>query len=525
MKAKAFVPKRTLNTTRFLYIIKGLLVGLLVGLVVSLFRLAIEHLLLAVKSFFQLTHSNPWLLLLWLPVALVICLVNGYLIKTTPHIKGSGIPQVEGQLAGDLEMQWWPVLWKKWIGGVLGIGSGLFLGREGPSIQLGAAIGQGVAETMKKRGSSRRVLIAGGAAAGLSAAFNAPIASSLFIVEEVYHNFSPLVWTNALAASVSANYVSMTIFGLKPVLLLDPSSAFPVKDYWQLILLGIVLGLLGLVYQYLTLNAGKFYRRIPGINMNYVSFIPLLLLIPIAYWYPVTLGGGNALITGLRDLPASVVFLAGIFVLRLLFSVMSYGTGLPGGIFLPILSLGAVIGACFGQGMVALGLTSSALVVDFIIYAMAGYFACIGKAPFTAILLITEMVGSLQHLMPLAVVSLIAYTVVDLLRGAPIYEAMLKVLLRSDTEYVPGDYQDRLEIPVFAGSYLQDKQVRDIPWPKNCLLISIMRGESESLPHGDTVMRCGDTLVVLTKHHVRAEVKRQISALAERKETEPIAGK
>ncbi len=104
MKAKAFVPKRTLNTTRFLYIIKGLLVGLLVGLVVSLFRLAIEHLLLAVKSFFQLTHSNPWLLLLWLPVALVICLVNGYLIKTTPHIKGSVIPQVEGQLAGELEM-------------------------------------------------------------------------------------------------------------------------------------------------------------------------------------------------------------------------------------------------------------------------------------------------------------------------------------------------------------------------------------------------------------------------------------
>ena len=116
-----------------------------------------------------------------------------------PNISGSGIPQVEGQLAGLLEVKWWSVLWRKWIGGVLAIGSGLFLGREGPSIQLGAMVGQGVAKGLHLPKTKERCLLAGGAAAGLANAFNAPIATSLFVVEEIYHNFSPFVWTTSLA--------------------------------------------------------------------------------------------------------------------------------------------------------------------------------------------------------------------------------------------------------------------------------------------------------------------------------------
>lgn len=512
---KNFFRKHPLNTFRFSYIVRGLVIGIIVGLIVSLFRLVIAKMLVAVKAYFALSHGNHWLLLAWIPLAVIICLINGRLISKNPDIKGSGIPQVEGQLAGELEMKWWPVLWQKWVGGVLGIGSGLFLGREGPSIQLGAAIGQGFAEKTNKRGSGRRVMIAGGAAAGLSAAFNAPIAATLFILEEVYHNFSPLIWTTALAAAISSNYISMTFFGLKPVLDLDQSKLFPTESYWQLILLGILLGLLGLVYQYLTLNAGKLYQRLPFIKRNYVSIIPLLCMIPIAYWWPVTIGGGNALITNILSLPSSLKFLLGIFLLRLIFSTVCYGTGLPGGIFLPILTLGAIIGAFFGKGLVMLGLAPSNAVVDYIIYAMAGYFACISKAPFTAILLITEMVGSLKHLMPLAVVSLIAYTVVDLLRGAPIYAAMLKHLLHKKRHAVHVDYEERIQIPVFEGSYLQDRQVRDIQWPKECLLISIIRGENEILPHGDTLIRSGDTLVIFTTHQAQRKIHHKLSEMAQ----------
>ncbi len=194
--------------------------------------------------------------------------------------------------------------------------------------------------------------------------------------------------------------------------------------------------------------------------------------------------------------------------------MISYGSGLPGGIFLPILSLGALIGALYGLIMVQLGWLAPVYVPNLIIFAMGGYFAGIGKAPFTAILLVTEMVGSLVHLMPLAILSLVAYIVVDLMGGAPIYASLLQRALGKPHRKL-ATFSDRLEVPVFAGAPLEDRQVREVDWPKTCLLIAIVRGESELIPHGDTLIRAGDTLIVLTDHQLRATVRRQIEDAAQ----------
>lgn len=179
---------------------------------------------------------------------------------------------------------------------------------------------------------------------------------------------------------------------------------------------------------------------------------------------------------------------------------------------MPILSLGAILGAIYAQFMVAVGWMPTNLIPNFIIFAMAGYFAGIGKAPFTAILLITEMVGTLHHLMPLAVVSMTAYLVVDLLGGDPIYEALLEKLIQPRLPEHSG-IQDRLELPIFEGSKLEGHQVRDFKWPAESLLIAIRRGERQVIPHGDTLMRAGDTLIILTDRDNRAWVRHQIAHL------------
>ncbi len=427
-----------------------------------------------------------------------------------------------------------------------------------------------------------RVLIAGGAAAGLSAAFNAPIASSLFVLEEVYHNFSPLIWTTALSSAIASDFISMNFFGLTPVLHLHYFESFPIKYYFLLIFLGIFLGFLGKLYSYMTLNIDKVYAKIKWLPRNWdsvVPVVPLLMVIPLGLIWPQVLGGGNSVVLGISHFWSSIAILIALFAVRLIFSTISYGSGLPGGIFLPILTLGAIVGALFGKVCVAMGLMPEKLVINCVIYSMAGYFACIGKAPFTAILLITEMVGSLSHLMPLAVVSLIAYTVTDIMRERPIYEAMLDALLpekeeeaetstfqdrieipvfagsflqdksvrdfqwpkecllmairrgererpiyeamldallpEKEEEAETSTFQDRIEIPVFAGSFLQDKSVRDFQWPKECLLMAIRRGERELIPHGDTVIRSGDTLIILTSHENRAWIRHRIDQLAQ----------
>lgn len=498
------------DRTRLRFMMAGLGVGAIAGFIVAVFRLAIEKLLGFMKYLYS--HPTPSIILGIIGVSLIVGLFIGFLVNQEPNISGSGIPQIEGQLRGDMDFHWWRILWRKFVAGILGIGSGLFLGREGPSIQLGAAVGQGCADVTHQEGASRRILIASGAAAGLSAAFNAPIAGTMFVLEEVYHNFSPLVWITSLASAVAADLVSLKFFGLTPVLHLVYVKSMPLHLYWHLIVLGVLLGLLGMLYSKVTLAMPHLYSltRVPR---AFQGLIPLLLVIPLGLTMPQILGGGNDIILHFGTHLPLLWPLVAMLVIRFVFSMVSYGSGLPGGIFLPILALGAVIGAVYGVAMNELGLLPKTYIINLIIFAMAGYFAGIGKAPFTAILLITEMVGSLHHLLPLAILALTAFAVTDLLGGAPIYEALLSRLVLPQ-QLGRLHQATRFELPVFAGSQLDAVQVRDFKWPQDSLLVEIRRGDERRIPHGDSLIRAGDTLIIMTDHEHQRQVRARIEAAA-----------
>lgn len=484
-----------LNFSNVRQIGRAIVIGSITGLVVSVFRLAIQKMLLMVIACFRIFHHQPLWLIPWVIGSVILALILGHISQRNPDIKGSGIPQVEGQLTGQFDEQWWPVLWRKFVGGILGIGSGLYLGREGPSIQLGATIGQGIAETNHVTTIERRVGIASGAAAGLSAAFNAPIASSMFILEEVYHNFSPLVWLSVFISAVCSNGVSMTFFGLRPDLDLPHQTLFPANQYIHLIILGLILEILGRLYQYVILHLGEWSRKIKWFKPSWYPIVPFLLVIPIAWYWPVTLGGGNNLIVALPKLPLSIPLLFGLLILRFVFSMISYGSEIPGGIFLPILTLGAVIGACYCVTLTSFGLVPKQYLGNYVIYAMAGYFACISKAPFTAILLITEMVGSMTHLMPLAVVAVTAYVINDICGGLPVYMAMFNNFIHHKTrKELQGMTQ--MTTSIYAGSSLDGTLIQDFKWPKGSLVLAIYRGEEQLVPRGQTKLQVGDTLVI-----------------------------
>ena len=498
------------DRSKIYFIGKGVLVGLLAGLGVSLFRVAIEELFTLVKKAYLLMANDPILIIPWIVISLFLCLVLGYAIKSEPYIKGSGIPQVEGQIAGVLSINWFSVLWKKFLAGVLAISSGLFLGREGPSIQLGASIGQGVNYALKGNTMSKKVLLASGSGAGLAAAFNAPFAGLLFVLEEIQHNFSPIVLLTTLSATTTANFVSLHFFGLTPILSFGQIERLPLSHYGLLLLFGILLGLAGVLYSKALLWMPMFYGAFKKIPAHYYSIIPLLLVIPIGLMWPNLLGGGSDTIFLVAQNNLTFLVLIGIVSLRFIFSMISYGSGLPGGIFLPILSLGAVLGTLFATAIFPIFSIDMSFKLNFLVLGMAGLFSAIGKAPLTACILITEMVGDFKQLMTIAVVSLVAYLVSDLLGTEPIYEALLSRMIPTQETDISGS-KEIIELSIHTGSYLDGSMIKEAKWPKDCLVASVTRGGKEIIPRGDTLLLAGDTLNILTHENNVGYIKERLA--------------
>lgn len=483
---------------------RGVLVGLVVGAIVGSFRFSIEKGFHVIQGLYQDKQHFLQNVSIIVILYVFIIWIGARLTRSEKNIKGSGIPQVEAELKGLMSLNWWSILWKKYILGILAIGGGLMLGREGPSIQLGAMGGKGIAKWLKSSPLEERSLIASGAAAGLAAAFNAPIAALLFVVEEVYHHFSRVFWVSALAASIVANFISLLIFGLTPVLdMPDNIPLMTLDQYWIYLVMGIFLGLSGFLYEKAVLNIPLVYDWVGEkihLDRTYYPLIAFLLIIPVGIYLPNVLGGGNQLVLSLssQGYPFKVLLL--YFIIRFAWSMISYGSGLPGGIFLPILALGSLLGALVGVICVNFNLVSPEQFPIFVILGMSGYFGAISKAPLTAMILVTEMVGDIRNLMPLGLVTLVAYIVMDLLKGAPVYEAMLERLLPEEVAADQGGVT-LIEIPV--SEKISGKQVHELNLPHNTLITTQVHNGKTQTVNGTSKLYVGDTIhLVIPKNEI-----------------------
>lgn len=501
---------------RIKIVVEGILVGIFVGFLIVAYRVALERALDFSKYIYHLQHKNIWLIPIWMIVLMFLGYIVGVIVEKEPMTSGSGIPQVEGVLLRKLKMNWWKVVVVKFIGGVLSIGAGLSLGREGPSIQIGAAAGQGVSRVFKRIKLEEKYLITSGASAGLAAAFNAPLSGVIFALEEVHKNFSPIVMTSALAASITADFVTTQFFGLKPIFSLKHYSPIPLIDYGYIIVLGIIIGFAGIVFNKTLLGTQKLYASQKWLSAKTRPIIPFIFAGIFGFILPVVLGGGNELITMISNTSLSFKLLLVILVVKFFFTMISYGSSAPGGIFLPLLVIGALLGVVYGDTIHFLFGFNQAYIVTIIILAMAGYFTAIVKAPITGIVLITEMSGSFNHLLSIAVVCLTAYMVVEFMDSKPIYESLLERILNKGHSKFEGKKMTKvlIESAVCLGSEIEGKKVKDIDWPTSCLLVSIKRGHEEIIPKGDTKIYAGDYLIVLANEDTAAEIRECIAAIS-----------
>lgn len=498
--------------------VEGILCGLIAGLLVVVFRVAIEKADDLRGLIYSYLHVSSFpAKAAWFLVLILIGFILGKIIDKEPMTAGSGIPQVEGTLSGHLKMNWLRVLVLKFSGGILAIGSGLSLGREGPSIQIGATIAQGISRILGRLKIEEKYLVTAGASAGLAAAFNAPLAGVIFALEEVHKNFSSVVLTAGMAASLTADLVSQKVFGQRPVFDFSNLPILPLNYYFLLIILGLIVGAFGALFNRTLIKTLNMYGEITWLPKSLIPAIPLVISGLLGFFLPQTLGGGHKLIESVGQGQIGFELLMVFLLVKFLFTMLSYGSGVPGGIFLPLLVIGALAGNIFGNLAVQYLHIDVRYINDFVVLAMAGYFTAIVKAPVTGSVLITEMTGSFNHLLPLMTVSMTAYLISDILKSKPIYEVLLGRILKAKNHPEFGDEHKSktiMEIPVCIGSQIDGRKIKDIVWPKDCLIVGLKRGGTEIIPNGNTRMHSGDYLIVLTSESNVLRSKTALTGLA-----------
>ncbi len=544
----------------YILILEGIAVGLLAGAVVVLFRIAIDEVTAWMEMLRELASQKIILTAAFFLILCAVAMLLAFIVKMEPQTSGSGIPQVKGEMEGQIKTTWYKVLTLKFIGGVVAIGSGLSVGREGPSIQLGAMVGKGFSRLKRNLKTEEKLLMTCGAGAGLAAAFNAPLAGVVFSLEELHKNFSEEVLLSTMAAAISADFVCRYVFGLSPIFNIDAPEMLPLKYYGLVFVCGVILGAMGVLYNKSIKAAQGIYGRLA--NPSARILLPCMLAGIFGMFYPYVLGGGSNLVEFVAEGRFALGGLALLFLLKYFFSMASFGSGTPGGIFLPLLVMGSLIGGIFYQCVAEPFGLGSEYLVNFVIIGMVGYFAAIVRAPITGIILISEMTGSLSHLMTLSLAALAAYVTADLLRGIPIYDQLLERLLANkkagavsaknddistksddvsakgsevfaDDSAAPvkgreGKIRNRklgkrtaadkaalknerrkkaaaasepdkvlVDTPVYIGSVADGKKVADLNLPKGMLIVGIKRRGIEIVPSGSTRIKGGDTMVVL----------------------------
>ncbi|MBE6051836.1 MAG: ClC family H(+)/Cl(-) exchange transporter [Clostridium sp.] len=499
------------DSKRIKLIGKSILVGIFASLISVLYRYSLTIAEKCSFSIYNYAKENLWFIPIWFIVLGLIGFIVGKVVEKEPFSSGSGIPQVKAIMGGYLSDNPVTVIIGKFIGGVLAIVSGLSLGREGPSVQLGACAGEIVADKCKSTKLEKRLLMSSGASAGLAAAFNAPLAGVLFSVEEIYKYISPLVLVTTLSSAVVSDFIAKEFFGLQPVFEFGKATSLPLSTYWLLIFLGIILGLCGVFYNYSIEKMQSLYGKFkikPSIKMIF----PFLISGIVGFIFPVILCGGHATIIEL-SLEKTLGMLFLMLICKFTFSIFSFGSGAPGGIFFPLLIIGACIGGIFGSISITYLGVSPEFFNNFLIISMAGFFTAIVRAPITGIILITEMTSSLNHLLSLTIVCIIAYIVADLFKSVPIYDSLLESLLKKNNIkklYKAGSKKVLISNVVHYGSNADGKRLKDIELHPDALVVSIKRGEDSIVPNGNTLIKAGDEILTMTDLSIECEVREDL---------------
>ncbi len=462
--------------------------------------------------------------LFWIPAVLAVLYVIAVLValvyRKYPYMKGGGIPTSIGILRGFIEFHWLKNLVGTFFLSLTTFVVGVPLGNEGPSVQMGTAIGRGSARAFQKsRSVLDRYSMTGGACAGFSSATGAPISGIMFAVEEAHGQFSPLVLLVSAVSVLSSRAVMellCPLFGVSVALFPDLQlTRLPAYSLWLPMLVGVAVGLFSVLFL-------KYYRIIHRLLHRFMHKCRLDVLIFAVFCLTLIAGlcsfsfvsTGHELIlkmlTGTHLLPLLVILLV-----RTTLTLSANSVGITGGVFVPVLTIGALASAFFGTVLVnAFGLSSEYSTLILVL----GITSCIAgtmKMPLTAIVFAVEALSCYGNLLSVITAAVTAFAITELFGAHSINEHVLERKLKGLNRDKIAEVYDTF-VTVKPNSFVVGKQIRDVLWPANLFILSI-RHEGENSAEvgelGGKALSVGDLLHVRYSTFSETETKEQLIAL------------
>ena len=485
-------------------VIFGSVTGILTAVVITLYKLCAKHVIAASEAGYHFLREN----LLWVIPVLVVLVGVAFLFtwiyRRAPHLMGGGIPTSIGMLRGILPCRWISNLVGLFFMSLTSFLIGVPLGNEGPSVQMGAAVGQGSVRTMaKKHRAWNRYSMTGGACAGFSIATGAPISGVLFAIEEAHQRISPMILIVA-ATSVLAGGITTDI--LAPLFSVS-TSLFPkldlitlhAKDIWIPLAVGIVMGLFAVLFlRYYTVVSALWKKKLKSVPLAWKIFSVFALTVLFGLVSYSFISTGHELILHLFEARQTLLMLLLILVVRSTLTLFANTNGITGGIFLPLLTLGAVAASVMGQIFSHLFGLGEPYYVLIMVLGITGCIAGMMKMPLTAIVFAVEALSCYDNILYVIIVAVTAFIITEIFGAHSINDTVLEDRAHAQNEGKEFRVIDTF-VTVQPGAFAVGKQIRDIFWPRNLFVLSVQHGKkhgAEVDEHGGKEIREGDILHV-----------------------------
>ncbi len=519
--------KKSIYATGAEILFTGCLTGVCVGVAVSFYNILAVTGEAFSRGVYETIRETPALIPVLLLTLFVAAIVIGTIVKLIPMIRGSGIPQTEGASRGVLRFKWYSALCGMFAVSLATIFLGLSAGSEGPSLHIGGACGNGVATVLKRNPMHRRYQITGGASAGLAVAFNAPLTGMAFAFEEAQKRFSPEVFICAFSSVVTSLFTRNAIRSLLGYHTESTFAAFRFADitdmnfYLFVILAAAVCGGVGILFYKSVFFARKVFAKITFFKGVGKMTIPFVIGGVFGLISVYAMGGGHEFIESLGSLHEGefenvlgagvILSLVIVVIMKFIVSVMNMGAGVPCGVFIPMLAIGAGIGAIMSQLCQMMGMDAAYSDI-LIMICMATFFATIVKAPITAIAMVFELTWSFTSLIPVVLGVAIGYMIGFLSRTEPIYEELLEGMVHEYRKTHPIE-KEVYDLAVGKGSIADGAAVRELAWPGDVTVTTVERFGEKFNVSGGTILQAGDHVTIIALTDDRAEVEEDLCAI------------